>query len=76
MESVEVTQNLHVFSGGFLAGWQFAIRNVITADVYMGGMIRLSKYDGETEFTKYKGLQNIDYSGVMPTIGVKIGIVK
>jgi len=75
-ETVEVTQKLHVFSGGFVAGWQFLIRDVVTVDVYMGGMIRLSKYDGEDEFTKYKGLQNIDYSGVMPTIGLKLGIVK
>jgi len=48
----------------------------ITADVYIGGVIRLSKYDGQVRFTKYKQLQNIDFSGVMPNIGVKIGIVK
>lgn len=76
MESVEVTQRLNVFSGGFLAGWQFLILQVVTLDVYMGGMIRLSKYDGEEGFTRYKALQNVDYSGVMPTIGIKVGIVK
>ncbi|MDA3822203.1 MAG: hypothetical protein PF450_06275 [Bacteroidales bacterium] len=74
--TVEVIQKLNVFSGGILAGWQFVIRNVITVDVYLGGMIRLSKYDGIEGFTKYKGIQNIDFSGVMPTAGVKFGIVK
>jgi hypothetical protein len=75
-ETVEVIQHLNVFSGGFLAGWQFVFWDVVTADVYLGGMIRLSKYDGEEGFTKYKELQNVDFSGVLPTIGIKLGIVK
>jgi hypothetical protein len=75
-EIVEVVQYLNVFTGGFHAGWQFVLFKAITADVYVGGVIRLSKYDGEARFTKYKQLQNIDFSGVMPNIGVKIGIVK
>jgi len=75
-ESVEVIRHLHVFSAGFLAGWQFVFWDVVTADLYLGGMIRLSKYDGETEFTRYKALQNVDFSGVLPTIGIKLGIVK
>ncbi|MDF1571476.1 MAG: hypothetical protein P1P82_07670 [Bacteroidales bacterium] len=75
-ETVEVIQYLNVFSGGFLAGWQFVFWDVVTADVYLGGMIRLSKYDGEEGFTKYKALQNVDFSGVLPTIGIKLGIVK
>ena len=76
MDVVEVTQHLNVFSGGVMAGWQFVLWKVVTADVYIGGVIRLSKYDGTSEFTKYKRLQNIDFSGVMPTAGIKIGIVK
>ena len=75
-EVVEVVQYLNVFSGGFLAGWQFVLWKAIAADVYVGGVIRLSKYDGDTRFTKYKQLQNIDFSGVMPSFGVKIGVVK
>lgn len=75
-ETVEVIQHLNVYSGGFLAGWQFVFWDVVTADVYLGGMIRLSKYDGEEGFTKYKALQNVDFSGVLPTIGIKLGIVK
>lgn len=75
-EVVEVVQYLNVFSGGFLAGWQFVLWNAIAADVYVGGMIRLSKYDGDAQFTKYKQLQNVDFSGVMPSFGFKIGIVK
>jgi hypothetical protein len=75
-EMVEVRQKLNIFSGGFYAGWQFVLWDAITADVYVGGIIRLSKYDGEDKFTKYKQLQNIDYSGVMPGVGVKLGIVK
>ena len=76
IELIEVTQNLNVFSGGFNVGWQFVLWNAITADVYVGGMLRLSKYDDDDKFTKYSQLQNIDFSGVMPNFGVKIGIVK
>lgn len=75
-EVAEVVQNLNVFSGGFLAGWQFILWKAIAADVYVGGVIRLSKYDGDARITKYKQLQNIDFSGVMPSFGVKIGVVK
>lgn len=75
-EAVEVIRHLNVFSGGFMAGWQFVFWDVVTADIYLGGMIRLSKYDGEEEFTRYKELQNVDFSGVLPTAGIKLGIVK
>ena len=74
-EEVEITQRLHIFSGGFYVGWQFILWNSITADVYTGGMIRLSKYDGEEKFTRYKKLSNIDFSGVMPGFGIKLGIL-
>ena len=75
-EMVEVRQKLNILSGGFYAGWQFVLWKTITADVYVGGLIRLSKYDGEAKFTRYKQLRNIDYSGVMPGVGLKLGIVK
>jgi hypothetical protein len=75
-EPMEVTRKLNVFSGGFYTGWQFVLWNAITADVYVGGVLRLSKYDDEKKFTKYSQMQNIDFSGVMPQAGVKIGIVK
>lgn len=75
-EQVEVEQYLNIFSGGILAGWQFVLWNALTADIYVGGMVRLSKYDGNSGFTKYKEVSNIDFSGVMPTFGLKIGIVK
>jgi hypothetical protein len=76
MELIEVTQKLNVFSGGFNIGWQFVLWKAMTADVYVGGMLRLSKYEGDEKFTKYSQVQNIDFSGVMPNFGVKIGIVK
>ena len=75
-EEIEITQRLHIFSGGFYVGWQFILWKTITADVCAGGIIRLSKYDGEENFTRYKKLSNIDFSGVMPGFGVKLGILK
>jgi len=76
MELIEVIQKLNVFSGGFNVGWQFVLWKAITADVYVGGVLRLSKYEDEKKFTKYSQVQNVDFSGVMPNFGVKIGIVK
>lgn len=75
-DRVEVEQYLNVFTGGIMAGWQFVLWNAITADLYVGGIVRLSKYDGDAHFTKYKQIRNIDFSGVMPTFGLKIGINK
>ena len=75
-ERIEVQQNLNVFTMGVLAGWQFILWNSLSADLYVGGIVRLAKYDGDAAFTKYKQVKNIDFSGVMPTFGVKIGIVK
>ncbi len=75
-ERIEVQQYLNVFTAGILAGWQFILWNSLSADLYVGGIVRLAKYDGDAHFTKYKQVRNVDFSGVMPTFGVKIGIVK
>jgi hypothetical protein len=75
-ERVEVQQYLNVFTMGVMAGWQFILWNSLSADLFVGGIVRLAKYDGDANFTKYKQVRNIDFSGVMPTFGVKIGIVK
>lgn len=75
-ENVEIKQRLNVFSGGAIIGWQLPISRVVSIDVYVGGAIRLSKYDEEDHFTRYKNWKNIDFSGVLPTAGIKIGVLK
>ena len=72
----EVVQNLYVFSGGLIVGGKFVVLKVFSIDTYVGGLMRLSKYHGENSFTKYKSWNNIDYSGVLPTAGMNIGILK
>ncbi len=75
-EDIEIVQKLHVLAGGVIIGWQFPIAKVLTVDVFVGGVIRLTKNDDESELTKYKKWDNIDYSGVLPRVGIKIGILK
>ncbi|MBN2611949.1 MAG: hypothetical protein JXB00_10370 [Bacteroidales bacterium] len=75
-EEVEIVQKLNVLAGGVIVGWQFPIAKVLSLDVFIGGVIRLSHYDTESGFTKYKKWDNIDYSGVLPRAGIKIGILK
>ena len=72
----EVTQLLNIYSAGASLGWKFRLIKVLYLDVYAGGLIRLAKYDHEEGFTRYKPLGNIDYSGVSPTFGISIGILR
>jgi len=72
----EITRNLDVIQGGVILGSKFAVARVLCVDVYIGGVMRLSKYYNEPTFTKYKRWNNIDYSGILPTAGVNIGILK
>lgn len=74
--NVEIIQKLNILAGGVIIGWQFPIAKVLSLDIFAGGVIRLSHYDTESGFTKYKKWQNIDYSGVLPRAGIKIGILK
>lgn len=73
---VEVHQHLRVYALGAVLGMKVPLFKAISVDVFAGGNIRLSKYNGEKGFTKYKDWFNIDYSGVSPVIGVAIGILK
>lgn len=73
---VEIIQKLNILAGGVIVGWQFPVAHVLSLDVFLGGVIRLCHYDTEGGITKYKKWQNIDYSGVMPRAGIKIGILK
>lgn len=72
----EVKRSLNIFTGGVIIGLRLSFIKVLCIDGYIGGIIRLAKYDDEDSFTKYKNIKNIDYSGVMPTAGLKIGILK
>lgn len=72
----EVTRLLNIFAVGGNLGLKFTLVRVIYIDIYAGGLIRLAKYDDEERFTRYKSFGNIDFSGVMPTAGISIGILK
>lgn len=71
----EITRNLDIISGGVVVGGKFRLLEVFSVDVYVGGLMRLSTYFNESGFTRYKKWSNIDYSGVLPTAGVNIGIL-
>jgi hypothetical protein len=72
----EITQLLNIYALGANLGWKFRLIKVLHIDVYAGGLIRLAKYDHQEGFTKYKRLGNIDFSGVSPTMGIHIGILR
>lgn len=75
-EEFETNQTLNILRIGALLGGKFTIAKVLCVDIYVGGALRLSKYYADTSFTKYKYYTNIDYSGVLPTAGIKIGVLK
>lgn len=72
----KIKQQLNIFSTGVILGTKIPVMKVLIVDIYIGGNIRLSKYDKESGPTKYKKWYNIDYSGVFPTAGISIGILK
>lgn len=72
----EVTRLLNIYAVEGIVGWKFSLLKVLFVDVHAGGLIRLARYDDESRFTRYKSLGNIDFSGVMPTAGINIGILK
>jgi len=72
----EIKQNLDIGSAGVILGYSFPVFDVLSIDIHIGGVLRLSKYFRESHFTKYKKWNNIDYSGVLPTAGISIGILK
>ncbi len=72
----EIKQRLNICSAGVVIGTKIPVMKVLIVDIFVGGNIRLSKYDDESGLTKYKKWYNIDYSGVFPTAGIGIGILK
>ena len=72
----EVTQKLDILSTGLILGYKLTLFKVLAVDVHIGGGMRMSHYENEKGLTKYKRWRNIDYSGVMPSIGINIGIMQ
>lgn len=70
-------RNLDIFSAGVLIGGRLAvIKNIFSIDIYAGAGLKLSKYTDESKFTRFKKIRDLDFSGVTPTIGLSIGILK
>lgn len=72
----EIRQHLNIFATGAVLGIRIPVMKVLAIDVFAGGNIRLSKYEGEDGFTRYKDWFNFDFSGVSPVGGIAIGILK
>jgi len=72
----EVTRHLDIGSLGITLGYQFPVHQVLAVDLFVGGVMRVSKYTNESQITRFKKWSNIDYSGVLPTAGIRIGILR
>ena len=71
------TRNLDIFSGGVLLGGRLGvIKKIYSVDFSAGAGIRFSKYSDENHFTRFRTMKALDYSGVLPTASLKIGILK
>jgi len=75
-EEVEVGRLLNIYAFGANIGWRLGFIKALSVDFYLGGLIKLAKYDDEDNFTRYKRFGNLDFSGVMPTFGINVGILK
>jgi hypothetical protein len=72
----ETKSSYNVYYFGVLLGCQVFVNQIFTVDVNFGGGLRLSQVDGAKSFTRYKGISDLDYSGVIPRFGVTIGIIQ
>ncbi len=66
----------NVYYAGLLIGCQVFVNQIFTVDLNFGGGLRLSQATDSKSFTKYKNISNLDYSGVVPRVGVVIGIIQ
>ncbi|MFN5442779.1 MAG: hypothetical protein ACK48V_00965 [Crocinitomicaceae bacterium] len=66
----------NVYYAGLLIGCQIFVNQIFTVDLNFGGGLRLSQATDSKSFTKYKNISNLDYSGVVPRVGVVIGIIQ
>ncbi len=72
----ETKSSFNVYYFGVLLGCQVFVNQIFTVDLNFGGGLRLSQVDGEKSFTRYKGITDLDYSGVIPRFGLTIGIIQ
>jgi hypothetical protein len=73
---MESSRGFTVFYGGLLLGAQVFVNNIFTVDINFGGGLRLTRENHANTFTRYKDLTDLDYSGVVPRIGIQIGIIQ
>ena len=61
---------------GFTLGWQKTLWEAIVLDVYLGGSVRFSKTEYVDGNSTQESFSIFDprYEGIMPKVGVKIGI--
>ncbi|MCX7954483.1 MAG: hypothetical protein N3A01_04750 [Bacteroidales bacterium] len=71
----EKTYNLNSLFLAIDFGYKLLLRSKFCIDVYIGGGLKLSKYDHQS-LTKYRDIGNYDYSGVTISIGGSIGFIK
>lgn len=75
-EKAEVVRHVDIGSVGLILGYQLMAFDVLSIDVFVGGIMRISKYASENEITRYRHWRNIDYSGVLPVAGLKVGVLR
>ena len=72
----ETKSSFNVYYFGVLLGCQVFVNQIFTVDLNFGGGLRLSQVDGQKSFTRYQGITDLDYSGVIPRFGMTIGIIQ
>ena len=71
-----ISSSFNVYYFGLLIGCQVFVNQIFTVDLNFGGGLRLSQVDGQKSFTRYQGITDLDYSGVIPRFGMTIGIIQ
>lgn len=73
----ESYQKTTAIAPAFSFGWQRTLWEALVLDVYVGGAMRFAKTEygnGETDNGSAASIFDRQYSGIMPKVGVKLGI--
>lgn len=71
-----INRTLNLGYIGYSLGYQKIYKEMLSVDSYLGGGFFFSKYNDENEFTRFRYVYQIDYTGFYLNMGVLIGIVK
>jgi hypothetical protein len=72
-QQITINETVRNYGGGFVIGLRYTYYAKLSVDMYAGGGMQFSEIDGDKG--RYENIFDYGYTGIMPKIGMRIGIV-